>query len=162
MTTTPTFANFENVPHWPQIPNIYYMHPPLPETTTDHLARFLRYFQPETEVNAELIKAMILTQVWGGPPGHRPAFLITGPDGDPLQGRGVGKTTLVDVVADELLGGSVNVSPTDAIADVKTRLLSDAARQMRVAQLDNVKTLKFSWADLEGLITASEISGKQL
>jgi hypothetical protein len=56
----------------------------------------------------------------------------------------------------------VDVSPTDQIADVKTRLLSDAARQIRLARLDNVKSLKFSWADLEGLITSTEISGRRL
>ena len=41
-------------------------------------------------------------------------------------------------------------------------MLSDAARQSRIVRLDNVKSLKFSWADLEGLLTAGEISGRML
>jgi hypothetical protein len=43
-----------------------------------------------------------------------------------------------------------------------TRLLSAAALDRRVALLDNVKTLRFSWADLEALITTDVISGRGL
>ncbi len=45
---------------------------------------------------------------------------------------------------------------------IKTRLLSKLALTKRVAMLDNVKTLRFSWAELEALITAATISGKWL
>jgi hypothetical protein len=160
MTAEP-FGSIEVLPHHPPMPGAYYMLPQLPPAGR-RLRRFLGFFCPETPEDAELILAMILTPLWGGPAGRRPAFLVTGPDDDPKQGRGTGKTTLVDVLADEVLNGFVDVSPTDQIADVKTRLLSDAGRQIRIARLDNVKTLKFSWADLEGLITSPEISGKQL
>jgi hypothetical protein len=43
-----------------------------------------------------------------------------------------------------------------------TRLLSPAALDRRIAFLDNVKTLRFSWADLEALITGDVISGRAL
>ena len=87
---------------------------------------------------------------------------MTGPDQDPEQGRGVGKTQLTDIIAEELAGGYVDVAPTESIADVKTRLLSTESGRRRVARLDNLKTFKFSWADLEGLITSSKISGRAL
>ena len=45
---------------------------------------------------------------------------------------------------------------------IKQRLLSPDGLTKRIALLDNVKTLRFSWAELEAMITAPEISGKRL
>jgi NrS-1 polymerase HBD domain len=159
--TAERYDSIETLPHWPPMPGTYYMHRPLPEPC-GKLAALLDFFYPATPLDRELIKALILSPFWGGQPGHRPAFLITGEEQDPGQGRGVGKTTLVDIISQGLAGGSLDVSPTDEIARVKTRLLSGNRSRVRFARLDNVKTLKFSWADLEGLITAPEISGHAL
>lgn len=163
------FDAIETLPHFPEIPGIYYLHPPLPSPTkgTAALQKFVDFFNPSTDIDRELILAMILTVFWGGAPGRRPAFLVTGEsDGtgtvDAMMDRGIGKTTLLDIIADELAGGFIDVSPTDEIGDIKTRLLSKTALRTRIARLDNLKRLKFSWADLEGLITSSEISGRAL
>lgn len=155
------FDAIETLPHWPPLPRIYYLHQQVPEPA-GLLETLLDHFHPASPLDRELIKAMILTLFWGGSPGSRPAFLVTGPDQDPAQGRGVGKTQLCQIPAEELAGGYVDVAPTDSIADVKTRLLSTESGRRRVARLDNLKTFKFSWADLEGLITSSEISGRAL
>jgi hypothetical protein len=159
--TAGQYRAIETLPHWPAIPGVFYMHPEIPPAG-GALDSLVKCFSPVDRLDGELIKALALTLFWGGEPGARPAFLITGPDGDSEQGRGVGKSKLVDILAEELVGGYVDVSPTDSIADVKTRLLTSEAGRKRVIRLDNVKTLKFSWADLEGLITSSEISGKAL
>ena len=53
-------------------------------------------------------------------------------------------------------------SQREDIAAIKKRLLSPKSKGIRVALLDNLKTLKFSWADLEGLITSPTISGHQM
>ncbi|MDB5350434.1 MAG: hypothetical protein JWN86_1681 [Planctomycetota bacterium] len=87
---------------------------------------------------------------------------ITGPPDDPEQGRGLGKSKFVDLIATDLYGGSIDVQAASDIETVKTRLFSPAATSRRIARLDNIKTHKFSWADLEGLLTAAEISGKRL
>ncbi|HMB05072.1 MAG TPA: hypothetical protein VKP69_15215, partial [Isosphaeraceae bacterium] len=155
------YDSIETLPHWPPMPGTYYMHRPLPEPC-GKLATLLDFFCPATPIDRALIQALILSPFWGGQPGNRPAFLITGGEQDQGQGRGVGKSTLVDIISQELAGGSIDVAPTDEIAKVKTRLLSGNRCRVRFARLDNVKTLKFSWADLEGLITASEISGHAL
>ncbi len=152
------FEAIESIPHWPPIEGIYYMHRPVPKPA-GKLDGFLNFFTPHGEEDRELIKALVITPFWGGGPGRRPAVLVTGPDHDPEQGRGVGKTTMLDVIFDELLGGSIDVSPTADMDVVKTRLLSDQACRIRAARIDNIKTLKLSWADLEGLITAASISG---
>ncbi len=155
------FDAIETLPHWPSLPRTFYSHQPVPEPA-GLLETLLDYFNPDSPLDRELIKAMILTLFWGGPPGSRPAFLVTGPEQDPEQGRGVGKTQLCQIPAEELAGGYVDVAPTDSIADVKTRLLSSESGRRRVARLDNLKTFRLSWADLEGLITSSEISGRAL
>jgi len=159
--TCERFDAIETLPHWPAIPGIYYMHQAIPKPV-DKLEALLDFFNPASPLDRELIKAMILTLFWGGSPGARPAFLVTGPDQDPEQGRGVGKSVLCQILAEELAGGFIEVSPTDAIADLKTRLLSTESGRRRVVRLDNLKTFKFSWADLEGFITSSTISGKAL
>ena len=135
----------------------YYMVPPLP-AARGKLRTFVEFFEPATEADALLILAMIATPAWGGLPGKRPAFLIQGPEHDP--GRGVGKTTLADRVGD-IYGGGVDVSLGEPIEQVKKRLLTPAHRSTRILRIDNVKTNKLSWGDLENLITTPVISGYQ-
>lgn len=159
--TAEAYDAIETLPHFPRLPGLYYCHRQVPGAGGNTLETLLDRFQPWSAQDRELIRAMVLTMLWGGPPGSRPAFLITGPEVDGAGGRGVGKSRLVDATG-WLLGGAIDVAPTEQIGDVKKRLLSDAARQGRLVRLDNVKSLKFSWADLEGLITSPEISGWKL
>jgi hypothetical protein len=161
--TVDRYRAVETVPHWPSMPDTYYMVPEIPGCVgRDRLRDLLDFFHPDTELDRQLIEAYALTLLWGGSPGCRPAFLFEGPHDDPEQGRGVGKTTLADAISEGIAGGYVDVQPTEDIGAIKTRLLSGEAMQKRVCRLDNLKTLRFSWADLEGLITAREISGKAL
>jgi hypothetical protein len=152
----------ETLPHWPPISGIYYMHKAVSPGDGSYLERLLDFFCPATKLDRQFIKSLILTLFWGGSPGQRPGFLITGPDKDQEQGRGVGKSKLCDVISEELGGGYINVLPTDEMKNVVTRLLSTESGRKRVARLDNVKTHRFSWADLEGMITSSVISGHSM
>jgi hypothetical protein len=156
------FDGIEIMPHEPPIPNLYYMTPdlPSPSESTGSLDRFVEFFCPETELDRQLIKALIMTPSWGGPNGGRPAFLITSPEGAKQKGTGRGKSTLVQRVA-ELHGGAVTVDHGTSIEALKTRLLSPAAATRRILMLDNIKTHKLSWGDLEGLITDDMISGRE-
>jgi hypothetical protein len=61
-----------------------------------------------------------------------------------------------------LFGGYVNLDPKDPMSDIITRLLSIEALGQRVGLLDNVKTLKFSWGQLESLITGQWVSGHRM
>jgi hypothetical protein len=157
----PAYEAIEVAPHFPPIPSTYYMHPPVPGPG-GKLDGLLDFFKPETRVDRELIKAFILTMFWGGQPGRRPAFLITGPTFDSERGRGLGKSTAVEILADELGAGMFEVPPTGDMETVKTRLLSPDAMFKRVCRLDNVKALRFSWAELEGLMTAPRVNGRRL
>jgi hypothetical protein len=108
------------------------------------------------------LKAFVLTLLWGGRCGARPAFVFTGHDDrDASRGRGIGKSTIPELMSG-LVGGLVEVSPQSDIEAIKRRLLSPDAKNLRMARIDNLKTHRFSWGDLEGLITAPIISGHRL
>jgi hypothetical protein len=159
--TTERFDAVESLPHHPPLPGCYYLHPPVQGGDGRALRTLLARFHPATEADAELLKALLLTLVWGGPPGQRPAFLIESEEGDDRGGRGVGKSTVAMLVG-RLAGGHIDARPNEDIDKLMTRLLSPAALDRRVALLDNVKALRFSWSDLEALITTDTLSGRQL
>lgn len=151
----------ELAPHEPPVDGVHYLHPPLAGGDGAAFARLLAMFSPATDTDADLIRAFFLTLAWGGPPGQRPAFLFTSLADDPHGGRGVGKTTVAKVASD-LFGGHVSLDPGDDIARIKTRLLTPDSLARRIALLDNLKTHKFSWGEMEALLTDSVVSGHQL
>ncbi|WP_425397455.1 bifunctional DNA primase/polymerase [Aeoliella sp.] len=154
--TAQSYEAVELLPHEPSIANIYYRRATPPEGDGSHLRKLLDFFRPETTVDRDLIEAAFLTPFWGGPPGSRPAIVVTSRDG-----RGAGKSKLAEAIS-FLAGGFIDVSTGEDIGTLKQRFLSPEGLTRRVAIIDNVKSLKFSWAELEALITTPIISGKAL
>jgi len=150
------YEGIELIPHEPPINSIYYRCVSPTPGDGSHLQKLLDRFRPATTIDRDLIQAAFMTALWGGSPGCRPAFVITSDDG-----RGVGKSTVAEVVG-YLCGGHIDVSAGEDVEKLKTRLLTPSARTKRIALLDNVKTQRLSWAELEAMITASIISGRQL
>ena len=70
--TAQAYDAIERVPHWPPRPGTYYMTPEVPPGDGTHLDMLLGVLNPATPVDRELIKAYLMTQVWGGAPGDRP------------------------------------------------------------------------------------------
>jgi hypothetical protein len=159
--TAQQFDALEMYPHWPPMPGVYYMHPQLPPSDGACLRRLLDEFRPATKSDRELIKAMLLTTLWGGPPGSRPSWVIAGPQVDPGGRRGVGKSTLVELVA-SLVGGFMSFTVHDSIDEISKRLLSPEGLAYRVTRIDNFKGYRLSWSELEALITSPVISGHRL
>lgn len=155
------FAAIETRPHCPPLKNHYYMHPPVTGGNGEHFRILLDRFQPATDADRGLIKALFMTPFWGGPAGARPGFLIEADKDVDGGGRGIGKTELVKSMA-RLAGGHFDLSPSEDFNRTKTRLLQPDSLTKRVALLDNVKSLKFSWADLEALVTGEQINGHQM
>lgn len=153
----------ESYPHEPPLPGVYYHHPDVPTETADgsHLNELVSRFNPDTPEDEELIRAFFLTLVWGGMPGLRPMFLFEASANSPKAGRGSGKSTVATIGSD-LAGGFVDIAQNDRSAEIKTRLLSPDALGKRVCLIDNLKSLRFSDAGLEALITAKSISGRVL
>lgn len=146
----------EMLPHEPLIDRHYYACTFPAIGNGEAISALVDRFSPETEIDRDLILAAFVTPFWGGRGGTRPAFCLTSD-----AGRGCGKSTLASCIAN-LAGGAVELSNGEDITLVKSRLLSPDGVTKRIALLDNVKSLKFSWAELEALITSPSISGKRL
>ena len=157
------FDVIETFPHHPPMPRTFYMHQKVGAANGGFLDLLLDYFSPATDVDRELIRSAFLTPFWGGLPGSRPAFRIEGPENDPpeLAGRGTGKSTLPLIVAD-LAGGYIDLEEGEDFPAFKTRLLSNEEGRKRVVRVDNLKTLRLSWAPLEAFVTSPVISGHAL
>jgi hypothetical protein len=155
--TAHSYEAVETLPHHPPMAGHYYACTIPTPGDGRTLKQLVGRFNPSTDTDSDLIEAAIVTAVvWGGRGGARPAFVITCD-----AGRGTGKTTFVKITA-YLAGGAVELSANETAEVVKQRLLSPDGLTKRVALLDNVKSLRFSWADLEALITSPVISGKRL
>lgn len=154
--TARRYTAVASLPHEPEIEGYYYACLPIAPGDGEALRWLLDRFSPETPIDRDLIQAAMMTALWGGPPGCRPAFVVTSDDG-----RGVGKTTVAKFIG-EIFGGVLSFSHNEQIGDIKTRLLSPEALPRRVCLLDNVKSLRFSWAELEAMITTPTIGGHRM
>jgi len=154
--TAESFDAVETLPHEPLMKGHYYACDVPASGTGEYLRRLVDMFSPETEIDRDLILSAFVTPFWGGEGGTRPAFCITSD-----AGRGCGKSTLAACIAD-LAGGAVEISSNEDIQQIKTRFLSSEGLRRRGVLLDNVKSSRFSSAELEALITSRTISGKRL
>lgn len=158
------YSTMEFFPHWPKIDAVdtqgvracFY-----PKDWGDNgdgqaLDTFCSFFRPATDADRAMIRALVLTLCWGGPPGARPLFVVTA-----REGQGVGKTKFAEMCA-RLVGGSVSIRMDENPDNWAIRLLTPGSRQYRVAILDNVKEQKIDSAKLEEFITSDVISGRQL
>ncbi len=150
------FASVESFPHIPPIPGRYYTWQVAAPGAGETVGRLLEFFCPETPEDRQLFLAALITLAWGGLPGTRPAFMWTA-----KTGRGRGKTRAAQFSA-RTFGGHLDISPNEDVGQIKARLLTAEASRYRVALLDNVKTTRFSWGELEALITSDTISGRRL
>ncbi|MBC7820180.1 MAG: hypothetical protein IAG10_25125, partial [Planctomycetaceae bacterium] len=154
--TVTDYVAVEALPHEPLLPGHFYVSEHPPSGDGDALRSLVSRFSPETEIDADLILAAFVTPFWGGTGGTRPAICITSD-----AGKGCGKSTLAACVG-QLAGGALDVSANEDIAAIKARLLSPEGVSKRVVWLDNVKSHRLSWAELESLITSPTISGKRM
>ncbi len=153
------YESVEQYPHEPRVPEVYYACKEQEEwksTRPGCLYELVARFSPAEPVDYDLIIAFLATLVWGGAGGQRPLFVITSDSG-----RGAGKTTFVSLLT-SIVGGSLSLSSQADDQIIRQRLLSPEGMEKRAILLDNVKSLKFSWAEFEALITSEKISGKQM
>lgn len=154
------YRAYSNYPHYPTIGDIYYNHPDLPQSDGSKLEQFLDFFRPASNADRELIKAFLLTLVWGGPTGKRPGFIFATNDSSADQGVGHGKTSTV-VKCCKLIGGFLENHSDEKASDFRKRVINNHG-SMRLVLLDNLKSLKLSSSTLEAMITGTEISGHRL
>ena len=149
-------------PHFPPVPNVYYLQPPPKAKNTGALDELIQCFRPKTAEDGQLIKALALTLFWGGPPGKRPQFVIVADeDEDADAGRGTGKTSVAQYLS-ELVGGCIDIDHAEDRHHILTNLLSPSSWAQRIVLIDNLKSTRFSNELLEKLITRSEITGHRM
>lgn len=154
--TSKGYSAVETLPHFPELPGHYYACKAVTPGEGDYARKLIDRFSPATPLDWELIVAAMATLFWGGAGGCRPCFVITS-----SSGRGAGKSKLTEMIS-LLVGGAMLFGSKDDPAEIKQRLLTISATPTRMAILDNLKTLKFSWAEFEALLTAPTISGKRM
>ena len=112
------YDDIAHIAHYPKVNAVYYTCDDLTPEDNGMLNRLVDFFCPETITDKELLKAAIMTPLWGNSDGARPLFEITSP-----AGRGTGKSTLCMAIGD-LYGGYIDFNQTESIQSVKKRLLS--------------------------------------
>lgn len=151
-----SYAAAESLPHFPPLAGHYYASEMPEPGDGSTLRKLLDRFRPDTTIDRDLIEAAIVTPFWGGPAGARPVFCFAAD-----AGRGSGKTATATACS-QVSGGFMSVSAKDEISKIVGRLLSPEGLAKRTLLLDNVKTMRFSWAEFESLITSPVISGHRM
>ncbi|MEM7231772.1 MAG: hypothetical protein AAF517_06340, partial [Planctomycetota bacterium] len=158
MCRAPEVSAIEEHPLWPEPEDVYLLEnarKPLkaPAEGPSRLDEFLRFFHPDGNPSHSLMEAFVLTLVWGGPPGGRPLFVVTGP-------RGSGKSTMVRLCA-KLVGGcsQIEMSAQGFSESLGEQILADSNLTKRVVLLDNAEGYLRS-PELAKWITADEIEGR--
>jgi len=149
-------------PHFPKVPGVLYLTKPPKAENNGKLNELIARFRPKTTQDRELIKALVLTLFWGGPPGKRPQFVIAAEENkDKEAGRGTGKSSLAQYLA-SLVGGCIDVDPSGGRDRIFTNILSPSSWGQRVILIDNLKASRFSSDLIEKLITRDEITGHRM
>lgn len=153
------YNSIELLPHYPPIKGVYYQKTPQPGGNTKGLLdKLVDFFNPETEADRDYLKAMMVTIVWGGPGGARPPFVLLGPTDDDLGGRGVGKSTIVDILG-KIFQPYIDMSPRLEREEMTKRILNSG--NTRLIRIDNIKT-KIANDAIESLVTSEYINGQKL
>lgn len=158
--TAPQFRSVEIFPHYPPVEGVFYLPWELPSFESlpvpSPLNILIGRLNADAEIDRSLLHALMLTLAWGGPPGARPAFVISSPH----PGKGQGKSQTAGQLA-EIFGGPVIVSAFEDADRIRSRLLSDDAVVKRSVLYDNAKG-KIHGADVEQRITAKIIDGHKM
>lgn len=148
------YRGVQTIPHQPPVKNMLYSSDITPGDGRA-LREIVDVFNADSELDRKLLECALLTPLWGGGPGRRPAFVISTD-----HGRGVGKSATVEMIA-KAYHGSLQIQEGEEWDDVMGRIFSDEALQKRILFIDNLKGLMDSGA-MEGAITRHEISGHKL
>ena len=156
-------VSIERAPHFPKQANRYYLcADPVPGDGSE-LNKVLDILRPSTTEDRQFLIAFFLTICWAGPAGERPAFLIRAVGIiDKLIGSG--KSTLSKIGS--RIGGMGQENHIAVLSDTSYETLTtwivQDTKGSRVILADNLKGGRLGGQDIESLITASRIGGKQL
>lgn len=155
----PRYENIVRAPYWPPRPDAFLAFREPVKATPGHSALngFLDFFCPADDATRILLPAFVAAPLYWRAGIQRPSWVI-----DSADGAGVGKTTLVELVATLYncvpIRTSMNQLKTDFQELVKN-ILSAGGRESRIVLVDNATGTVNSDA-LADMITATSISGR--
>lgn len=152
------FELISSTPDFPFNPSTYYTYPtlPPPSPTHEYFNRFCESFTPDGKFGLQLIKAIFLTPMYYKTSATKPSWII-----DSRYGKGVGKTTIYDLIAKLYMCAPIQVhrSTFKNSDELDKRLVSNSGRKSKIFAIDNIEG-KFSNEILAQYITASTLSGR--
>jgi hypothetical protein len=146
-------------PHFSRVPTAAYLCEEVVPAANGAVEEFIDFFAPASDLDRQLMLAAFLTLFWGGPPGARPAFVLTSDLG--RGGVGIGKTTFAQKLTAPV-GGHVLITAKVQDEKVGTLLLSPQGLRRRTVLIDNVKGARLSSMGIEAAITSREVGGHRL
>lgn len=152
------FDSIEILPNHPRLPRTFYLTPALTkiDQTCPRFREFCGMFNPASNIDGLLIQAALLTPMWGGSPGTRPAFIFSSE-----HGRGAGKTATAQAIA-QVYGGAVEAGQQKQGPDaISKALVSPEGLTKRVVIWDNLKGRQ-DYSAIESMITAPTIQEHRL
>ena len=147
------------VPDYPMRPDVYYTFRDRLRPTPGHsaFARLLSFFAPDGDASAAMLAAFFAAPMFFRPGIQRPCWII-----DSHEARGVGKTTLVNRVADLYGCRPISTNRNELERNQQEflkRIVSVSGRDSRIVLLDNLKGFfdDPQWAEF---VTTPAFSGR--
>ena len=147
-----------DLPHEPPRPGYYYCEQNLPAPSEDLkvLYGFLDFFNPDTDIDRDMILATMLSPAAGMEPGTRPIMLITSD-----HGVGVGKSSTAYALADIYNGYFPLDLNGKTFAENTKAFFSSGHANKRLLIADNLKGY-ISGAELEASVSARTFEGHRM
>lgn len=161
----PQFEAIESVPHFPPVPGIHYIHPPIDRGGDgSELKKLLDMLKAKTLQDRQLIIAALCSLFWPGA-GVKPAFAVT-IDNNSATGQGGGKSFFASKVCGWLCSsihdhGEIQVSEAMDGERLLTWLVSPGPKG-RLVVWDNFKGGRAGGQLLEAMVTSPVLSGHVL
>lgn len=156
-------SSIEVSPHFPPFADRYYTCDDPSIGDGGELDKLLKLLKPTSDIDRQLIISLMLSVLWGGPAGERPAFLVESTATDANKSVGSGKSQLTDIIS--RIAGMGDLAHIDIEMQDITKMKQYIARDTtgaRVLLLDNAKGRSIGGAEFESLITCTQVSGHVL
>ena len=154
MQASQSYDGLSMTAEYPHRSNKFYAHPPMPDPSKGHayFNKLVDYFCPATPADKFLIKSLFASAIYGRRGVKMPIWIIDSNNdiNNKDEGRGIGKSTLAEMVAYTVGGSDYESNQVlkierkmlqneTTLLGLKKQILSGEGRRKKIALLDNVK-----------------------
>lgn len=153
------YEGISEMPYWPSRTDTYLISRDkfLASPAHEAFEKFMTFFNPADEASRLMLRAFVAAPLYFRYGVQRPCWTI-----DSVDGPGVGKTTLVEVVAMLYKCTPLKITRQQLMKDfdeINKKLLSSGGRSTRIALVDNVVG-EFRSPEFADLVTCFSVSGR--